>query len=156
MVLTERERAMISGADGDGVRFAMRIMIQFATAVGAMRLLPISRAHIDSCLYHGQSGLDFAWKLVEGGAKVAVPTTLNVGAVDLLHPELNRGDRTSIKNGQDLMDAYKRMGCRATWTCAPYQLADRPSFGEQVAWAESNAIVFINSVVGARTSRYET
>lgn len=52
------------------------------------------------------------------------------------------------------MDAYVRMGCRPTWTCAPYQLPGRPQFGEQVAWAESNAIVFINSAVGARTERY--
>ena len=52
------------------------------------------------------------------------------------------------------MDAYVAMGCRPTWTCAPYQLPDRPAFGEHVAWAESNAIVFANSVLGARTNRY--
>ena len=77
-----------------------------------------------------------------------------MGAVDLLHPELNRGDPQDIENGRRLMDAYRSMGCRPTWTCAPYQLAGRPKFGEQVAWAESNAIVFVNSVVGARTDRY--
>src|SRR6266545_5802406 len=52
------------------------------------------------------------------------------------------------------MDAYVAMGCRETWTCAPYQLPDRPDFGEHVAWAESNAVVFVNSVLGARTGRY--
>jgi hypothetical protein len=52
------------------------------------------------------------------------------------------------------MDAYVAMGCRPTWTCAPYQLPDRPALGEHVAWAESNAIVFANSVLGARTNRY--
>ena len=52
------------------------------------------------------------------------------------------------------MDAYVAMGCRQTWTCAPYQLAGAPGFGEHVAWAESNAIVFANSVLGARTDRY--
>lgn len=52
------------------------------------------------------------------------------------------------------MRYYSAMGCRQTWTCAPYQLADRPRFGEQIAWAESNAIVFANSVLGARTERY--
>jgi predicted aconitase len=52
------------------------------------------------------------------------------------------------------MDAYLAMGCRPTWTCAPYQLADRPGFGQHVAWGESNAIVFANSVLGARTGRY--
>jgi predicted aconitase len=52
------------------------------------------------------------------------------------------------------MDAYVAMGCRQTWTCAPYQLPERPAFGEHLAWAESNAIVFANSVIGARTGRY--
>ena len=53
------------------------------------------------------------------------------------------------------MDAYRQLGCRPTFTCAPYQLAEaRPQFGEQVAWAESNAIAFCNSVIGARTERY--
>jgi predicted aconitase len=52
------------------------------------------------------------------------------------------------------MDLYVQLGCRPTWTCAPYQSEPRPGFGEQIAWAESNAIVFANSVIGARTDRY--
>jgi predicted aconitase len=46
------------------------------------------------------------------------------------------------------------MGTIATWTCAPYQTEMRPGFGQQIAWGESNAIVFANSVLGARTERY--
>ena len=145
---------MLQGRDGSAAKFAMEIVTEYGNAIGARRLMDITRAHIDSCLFHGQSGLDFAQRLVDGGAAVRVPTTLNVGAVDLLHPGLNRGDAKSIENGRRLMTAYQSMGCRPTWTCAPYQLADRPSFGEQIAWAESNAIVFVNSVVGARTDRY--
>ena len=84
-----------------------------------------------------------------------VPTTLNVGAVDLLHPELNRGDPTTVERGRLLMDRYRALGARPTFTCAPYQLADsRPALGQQVAWGESNAIAFCNSVLGARTNRY--
>jgi predicted aconitase len=80
---------------------------------------------------------------------------LNVGLVDLLHPELWRGDPSVAERGRLLMDRYRSLGCRPTYTCAPYQLADaRPEPGEQVAWAESNAIVFVNSVLGARTNRY--
>lgn len=145
---------MLRGGEGTAARFAMEIMSQYGDAIGAPRLMEISRAHIDSCLFHGQSGLDFAERLVKGGARVRVPTTLNVGAVDLLHPKLNRGDSRSIEDGRRLMAAYQGMGCRPTWTCAPYQLADRPRFGDQIAWAESNAIVFVNSVIGARTDRY--
>lgn len=145
---------MLSGDEGAGAQFALEIVTEFGEAVGARRLMPITCAHIDSCLYQGQSGLDFADRLLDGKAHVRVPSTLNVGAVDLLHPGLNRGDRQSVDSGRRLMNAYVRMGCRPTWTCAPYQLPSRPQFGEQVAWAESNAIVFVNSVVGARTERY--
>jgi predicted aconitase len=120
----------------------------------APRLRDITRAHIDSCLYHGQAGLDFAERLLAGGAAVSVPASLNVSSLDLLHPELVRLDDDTRDRAKRLMDAYVAMGCRPTWTCAPYQLPDRPAFGEHVAWAESNAIVFANSVLGARTNRY--
>jgi len=84
-----------------------------------------------------------------------VPTSLNVGLVDLIHPELWRGAPEEAERGRRLMEAYRALGCQPTFTCAPYQVAEaRPSFGEQVAWAESNAIVFCNSVIGARTNRY--
>jgi predicted aconitase len=114
----------------------------------------VTGAHIDSCLYHGRVGLDFADRLVAGGATVAVPATLNVSSLDLLHPEVVQLDDGTRDRARRLMDAYVTMGCRPTWTCAPYQLPDRPGFGEHVAWAESNAIVFANSVLGARTNRY--
>ncbi len=133
----------------------MRLVVRAAEVLGAESLLPITRAHVDSCLYHGEASVDFVERLADGGAQVAVPTTLNVGALDLLHPELFRGDARTAERGRRLMERYRALGCRATYTCAPYQVPDaRPSFGEQVAWAESNAIVFCNSVLGARTNRY--
>ena len=109
-----------------------------------------ARRHRD----HGQVGLDFAERLLASGASVAVPSTLNVSSLDLLHPELVLLDDETRGRSKRLMDAYVAMGCRPTWTCAPYQLSDRPALGEHVAWAESNAIVFANSVLGARTNRY--
>ena len=132
----------------------MRLIIRVAGAMGAQRLIDVTSAHIDGCLYHGEAGLDFAERLATGGGRVVVPTTLNVATLDRLHPELFRGDDHLRERGGRLMDAYEAMGCRPTWTCAPYQLASRPGRGEQVAWAESNAIVFVNSVLGARTDRY--
>jgi hypothetical protein len=122
--------------------------------MGARRLVDVVSAHVDSCLYHGRAGLDFAERLVAGGARVAVPTTLNVGLLDLLHPGLGRVEPQTAEAGRRQMELYVAMGCRPTWTCAPYQLPDRPAFGQHVAWAESNAIVFCNSVLGARTNRY--
>lgn len=133
---------------------AQRLLARYADIVGATRLIPITRAHIDGCLYHGPASLDFARTMAESGAQVCVPTTLNVGAIDLLHPTLFRGPPEIVAAGREMRQHYAAMGCRQTWTCAPYQLVERPSSGEQIAWAESNAIVFANSVLGARTERY--
>ncbi len=152
--LTAEDRESLDGGRGEAVALAMRLVVRMAEVMEASRLRDVTRAHVDSCLYHGQAGLDFAERLVAGGANVSVPTTLNVSSLDLLHPELARLDEETRDRAKRQMDAYVAMGCRPTWTCAPYQLPDRPAFGEHVAWAESNAIVFANSVLGARTNRY--
>jgi predicted aconitase len=148
------DAAMLGGDHGEATAFAMRILAAFADAVGARRLIDITRAHIDGCLYHGQVNLDFVERLVAGGGRVRVPTSLNVGAVDLIHPELVRLNSRERSAGQRLMQAHEELGCQPSFTCAPYQTAFRPAFGEQIAWGESNAIVFANSVIGARTNRY--
>jgi hypothetical protein len=154
MLLTESDRAMLGGAQGMAAQLAMDLIVATGEAEAAPALLDITAAHIDGCLYHGQAGLDFARTLTEAGARVRVPTTLNVSSLDLLHPELYRGSQDTAASARLLMDAYVEMGCTPSWTCAPYQLSSRPAFGEQIAWGESNAIVFANSVLGARTSRY--
>jgi hypothetical protein len=152
--LAERDREFLDGKHGDGGRLAMRILVRMAELTGADRLIDIASAHIDSCLYHGRAGLDFAERLAASESRVVVPATLNVSSLDLLHPNLFRGDPETASLARRLMDAYLRLGCRPTWTCAPYQLPERPAFGQHIAWAESNAIVFANSVIGARTDRY--
>lgn len=154
MRLRDSDRALLAGAEGPAGQVAMRIVVEMARVAGAAELLDVTSAHIDGCLYHGQAGLDFAERLLRDGAAVRVPTTLNVASLDLLHPDRFRGDPETATAARRLMDAYVAMGCRQTWTCAPYQLPERPGFGEHVAWAESNAIVFANSVLGARTARY--
>ncbi|MCL1593707.1 MAG: aconitase X catalytic domain-containing protein [Actinomycetia bacterium] len=152
--LTERDQGFVAGEFGPGARFAMEIVLSAAETLRATHLIDVVSAHVDSCIYNGQAGLDFAERLRDGGAKVSVPTTLNVASLDLLHPELNQGDPATLASAQQLVRAYVDMGGRQTWTCAPYQLPERPVFGDQIAWAESNAIVFANSVLGARTNRY--
>jgi predicted aconitase len=154
MLLTDHDRAMLAGESGKSVRTAMELLVAVGESEQAPSLLDISSAHIDGGLYHGQAGLDFALSLAEGGGEVVVPTTLNVASLDLLHPELYRGSPEVAASAKALMDAYVAMGCAPTWTCAPYQLPRRPALGEQIAWGESNAIVFANSVLGARTARY--
>jgi predicted aconitase len=152
--LAERDRALLSGTHGEASALAMRVVLEMAEVMGATGLIDVASAHVDGCLYHGRAGLDFAERLAAGGASVSVPTTLNVAYLDLLHPELNRGDPATRADARRQMDLYVSMGCRPTWTCAPYQLPERPAFGQHVAWAESNAIAFCNSVLGARTNRY--
>jgi predicted aconitase len=133
----------------------MRLVVHAAEVTGATRLIDITGAHLDSCLYHGEASVDFVQRMAEGRARVRVPTTLNVGAVDLLHPERYQGDPRVAERGRLLMDRYRALGARPTYTCAPYHLQEsRPGLGEQVAWGESNAIAFCNSVLGARTNRY--
>jgi predicted aconitase len=132
----------------------MRVVVEMGELLGAPRLIEITSAHIDGCLYHGDGGVEFAQRLVEDGARVAVPTTLNVGALDLLNPSRVNADPHSYQMARRQMAAYETMGCAPTWTCAPYQAGHRPGFGEHVAWGESNAVAFANSVLGARTNRY--
>jgi hypothetical protein len=152
--LTDEEQAMLDGHDSPAARMAMSLVVQLARVVRADRLIEVASCHVDSCLYHGQAGLDFALRLAGLGGRVRVPTTLNVATLDLVHPELFRGDDSTREAAQQLMNAYVAMGCAPTWTCAPYQLPNRPSLGQDIAWAESNAITFANSVLGARTERY--
>jgi predicted aconitase len=152
--LTDDQKGMAAGAMGAGKAFAMRLLVGHGAAAGAKRLIPVSGAHIDGCLHHGQVSLDFVNRFVEAGAKVAVPTSLNVGSIDLIHPELFAGDDALARDGAALMNAHLALGCAPTFSCAPYLTIFRPRFGDQIAWAESNAIVFANSVIGARTARY--
>jgi predicted aconitase len=152
--LTPLDRAMLHGERGQAAQFAMEVLTAFARAVGAGTFLDVTQAHVDGCLYHGQVSLDFVDRLVTGGGRVRVPTTLNVGAIDLIHPELIRLSPRDQAPGRRLMTAHEALGCEPSFTCAPYQTRFRPSFGEQIAWGESNAIVFANSVIGARTNRY--
>ncbi len=125
-----------------------------ATILEARDLVPITSSHIDGCLYHGDGGVEFAERLVALGGRVRVPTTLNVGALDLLNPSRVRASDHRRQMALRLMRAYEELGCAPTWTCAPYQAGHRPAPGEDVAWGESNAVAFANSVLGARTNRY--
>jgi predicted aconitase len=152
--LSPLDRELLGGAHGAGAAFAMRLLVRFADAVDARSFIDIEAAHVDGCLYHGRASLDFGERMIDLGGKVRVPTTLNVGSVDLIHPELFRGTKEHAENGARLMRAHIELGCAPTFTCAPYQSASRPRFGAQIAWGESNAIAFANSVIGARTNRY--
>jgi predicted aconitase len=152
--LADRDRALLNGEAGKAAAFAFEILVGFAGSVGARGFLDIAGSHIDGCLYHGQVSLDFVERLVDLCGRVKVPTTLNVGSIDLIHPEIMLMTREETEPLARLMKAHEELGCMPSFTCAPYQTMFRPRFGEQIAWGESSAIVFANSVIGARTNRY--
>ena len=151
---TPREKDVLEGASGGAARLAMRIVARMGEILGARELVEITSSHIDGCLYHGDGGVEFAERLVALGGRVAVPSTLNVGALDLLNPGRVRGSDRRRAMALRQMTAYRALGCEPTWTCAPYQAGHRPAAGDHVAWGESNAVAFANSVLGARTNRY--
>src|SRR3954466_5377563 len=145
---------MLNGDRGAAAGLAMSILVRMADVYGAEALMDISQAHIDSTIYLGDATLEFAERLASLGAKVAVPTSLTVGGVAGCGWKDGAVWREWAAKAARQMLAYERMGAVATWTCAPYQTHMRPAFGQQIAWGESNAISFANSVIGARTERY--
>lgn len=154
LTLSSKDHEMLAGDFGPATKMAMSIVVRMAKVSGAKELLDITGAHIDSTVYIGDAGLEFAERLASLGAKVAVPTTLNVSGLDEHHWQEWAVPSDWARQAYRQMVAYQSMGTIPTWTCAPYQTEMRPSLGQQIAWGESNAIVFANSVLGARTERY--
>ncbi len=154
MELSPYDQELLSGDHGPAAQMAMTILLRMAEFHGAERMLTITQAHIDSSIYMGEAGLEFAERLAGLGARVVVPATLNVSGVDEHGWQEWAVPTQWAEQARRQMVAYEQMGCQPIWTCAPYQVAQPPSFGQQVAWGESNAIVYANSVLGARTERY--
>ncbi|MBS0223236.1 MAG: aconitase X catalytic domain-containing protein [Proteobacteria bacterium] len=154
MKLAHKDQALLDGREGAGAQFAMELLVQFAEAVGAPELIDTESVHVDGCIYKGQASLDFVEAFVQRKGKVRVPTTLNTGSINLCAPHGYFGPSDLKAASTRLMLAYAELGGQPTFTCAPYQTIYRPRFGQQIAWGESNAIVFANSVIGARTNRY--
>ncbi len=155
LVLTDAEARMLRGDEGEAKAVAMRLLARAAANDGAPSLLAVTQAHIDGCTDIGPGGLRFAQTLQGLGARVAVPTTLNSNSVDRRQWRALGVPRALGESAEALGDAYLAMGCSDTsFTCAPYLLPSAPALGDQIAWGESNAVVFSNSVLGARTQKY--
>jgi len=152
--LEPRDRAMLKGADGPAVQQAMRIVCAMARQQGATALVDVTRAHIDGCIYAGPANLIFAEAMEKAGGRVRVPTTMNAISVDCDNWRAQGVPATFGDPAARLADAYVRMGCRPSFTCAPYLLDDAPTAGECIGWSESNAVIFANSVLGARTAKH--
>ena len=152
--LTEADRAMLDGRDGVAVQQAMRIISAMAAQQGAEKLIDVVQGHIDGCIYASPANLTFAEKMANMGAKVRVPTTMNAISVDRANWRAQGVPESFGDPAAKLADAYVRMGCRPTFTCSPYLLDSAPKSGESIAWAESNAVIFANTVLGARTAKH--
>lgn len=152
--LSDHDRRLLSGAHGDAARLAIRVVIRFAQLEGAHGLIDIERGHIDGCFYQGPAGLRFVERLVELGGRVAVPTSMNALCIDRRRWRSQDVPADLGEPSEVVADAYVALGATPTYTCAPYLLDDPPTWGQQIAWAESNAVVFANAVIGARTGKY--
>lgn len=154
LTLSARDRAILAGEQGRAAQVAMQLVLRMAELQGARELLDVTQAHIDGCIYTGPACLRFAQQLLDWGAKVSVPTTLNAISVDQRRWRALGIDPAFGEPASELGDVYMAMGAALSFTCAPYLLDSAPRAGEQIVWAESNAVVYANSVLGARTLKY--
>ncbi|OJJ05045.1 hypothetical protein ASPVEDRAFT_55075 [Aspergillus versicolor CBS 583.65] len=153
--LTPTDKAILTGANGTAASLAMQILLQYANLQNAHQLTPVSRAHIDACIYTGPASNLVAQTFLKQGARVAVPTTLNSISIDQQRWRELGVDEDLAREANRLASSYIAMGATNSFTCAPYLLGDSvPQTGESIGWAESNAVVFANSVLGARTQKY--
>lgn len=152
--LSDEDTAKLAGEQGEAVQRAMRVVVRAAEIEGASELIDIEQAHIDGNFYQGRGSLEFAQALAAMGARVSVPTTCNSLTIDRARwRQIGVAEALGVA-AEQVADAYVAMGVSPSYTCAPYLLEGRPAFGEQIAWAESNAVVYANSVLGARTLKY--
>ncbi|KXB01128.1 hypothetical protein AKJ41_02670 [candidate division MSBL1 archaeon SCGC-AAA259O05] len=155
MELTKEQEKMLSGERGKAVQKAMEILTGLGDIYGAEKFTPVQSAHVSgvSIRTAGDAGLNFIEEMVEEGAKVTVPTTINPAALDLRDwDEMGVPEEISRKQIR-IIDAYREMGADPVCSCIPYLVGNEPSQGQHIAWSESSAVIYANSVLGARTHR---
>jgi hypothetical protein len=155
MDLTREEEAILNGEQGEGRRKAMELVTALGKIYGAEDLIDITSAHLSGASYKtiGDGGLKYLEDMVAGGAKVSVPSTLNPVGMDRTRwKEMHITEQFAEKQLR-IIELYGSMGIKTTCSCTPYTGANVPSMGDHVAWAESSALSFVNSYIGARTNR---
>ena len=153
MHLSGPEKKFLAGEAGEAVRLAMAILVELGDAIDAPEMVEIEHVHTDSGFYLGDAGLEFVEHLAALGGKVRVPTSMNNTSFDIERCRSYGVPARLANKIKRLEKAHLAMGAMPSWTCAPYQDGILPKPGSMVAWSESNAIVFVNSVLGARTNR---
>jgi predicted aconitase len=153
--LTGEEKAMLAGEAGPGMQMAMEIVVALGQIYGAADLVPVASVQVSGVSYKnlGDAGLAFLEAWAAQGARARVPATLNPAGMDLASwQELGFPDAFAQRQ-QAVIAAYAALGVTPTCTCTPYLIGHVPAFGQHVAWAESSAVSYANSVLGARTNR---
>ncbi len=154
MKLTNQEQAMLDGREGPLVQKCMKVLVTLGDIYGAEKMIPIKSVHAPGVSYRvaGDAGLGYVKDASEQG-KFKIPMTLNTTGIDCFDTQSLLFDPEFCEGQFALNDAYETMGAVPTYTCTPYVVGGCPSFGEHVAWGESSAIIYVNSVIGARTNR---
>ncbi|WP_349974968.1 aconitase X catalytic domain-containing protein [Pseudomonas sp. WHRI 8519] len=152
--LSERDKAMLAGNEGRAAQIAIRIVIRIALIQDAPRLLDISNVHVGGSIYTGQASLKVIETLADLGTKVRVPTSINAISIDRQRWRDQHIDEEFAGYADRLASAFEKMGAKPIFSCTPYVFPDTPKLGDDIVWAESNAIVYSNSVLGARTNRH--
>jgi predicted aconitase len=152
MELAREEEEALDGKHGETLASAYRILVAIGEAMGALRLVPIEWAHVSGVNYNtiGDAGVQFLDKFCKA-AKVTVRTTINPMGYDRTKPE-NIPDKFRKKQAS-IIRSYERMGVTPSFTCTPYEVFDVPRKGTAVSFAESNAAVFSNSILGLVTNK---
>ena len=155
MKLSTLEQAMLKGDLGPGVRKAMEIVVALGQIFDAQRLVEVNSVQVAGVSYRnlGEAGLEFLREWADQNVQVRVPTTLNPAGIDLRAWRELGFSESFARRQRAVVEAYQRLGIRATCTCTPYLVGNTPHLGEHIAWAESSAVSYANSVLGARTNR---
>jgi predicted aconitase len=155
MQLTLEEQAMLEGQQGRSTQKAMQILATLGTIYGAERMLPVTSVQIAGVSYDnlGEAGLAFLSEMADGGGKARLLATLNPAGMDMENWQALGIPADFAENQKRVIEAFARMGVVTTCTCTPYLTGNVPHFGEHIAWAESSAVCYANSVLGARSNR---
>lgn len=155
MYLTNVEEQMLSGEEGYAVQKNMQILTTLAEIFGASKMIPVSSVQVAGVSYYnlGDAGLEYLETLATQGAKARVRTTLNPAGMDLENWRELGIDEKFARKQEQLINAFFRMGINPSCTCTPYLVGNKPSLGDHIAWSESSAVTYANSVLGAMTNR---
>ena len=146
---------MLAGEQGEVLERMFRLLVRLGEIYGADKMIPVGSVQVSGVSYKsiGDPGLEFLEDIADKGAKVRVPTTLNPPGMDLADWKRLGFPEDFAEKQLRIMDAFRKMGVMMTATCTPYLVGNLPRFGEHIAWSESSAVSFANSVIGARTNR---